>query len=166
MHKGVLVRHTFDTDYTLGTLYVANQWQCFTLEDADRLMLGFPKIAGRTAINVGVYTVVVSYSPRFERRMPLLVGVHDFEGIRIHPGNDPADTAGCILTGTTLREGRILHSRAAYSKLLSRIERAEREGGFVLEIVRAPLWNTLESHLSAHWMTEAAQHGHNRDATT
>jgi hypothetical protein len=157
MHKGVLVRHTFDVDWTLGTLYLGNEWQCFTLEDPDRLMLGYPKIAGRTAIDAGTYTVVISWSPKFKQRMPLLVGVKDFEGIRIHNGVDETHTEGCILTGTALREGKLVQPRAAYLKLRSKIERAEREGGFVLEIIRGPMWGSLDAHLSAAWMTEAAR---------
>ena len=37
-------------------------------------------------------SVVISKSPRFKKWLPLVQGVPDFEGIRIHAGNYPDDT--------------------------------------------------------------------------
>ena len=103
-HKGTIVRHTFSPKWTLGSLYLGDDFECFTLEDAVRLSHGFEKIMHETAIPCGVYPVTISWSPKFKRTMPLLLGVRGFDGVRIHVGNVPAETSGCILTGTQLKE--------------------------------------------------------------
>lgn len=92
-------------NYTIGNLYINDEWFSNTLEDADRglsddmdldkiLELKKPTI---TAIPIGTYKVLITYSPRFKQNMPILLNVKGFEGIRIHSGNKHQDTSGCIL---------------------------------------------------------------------
>lgn len=110
-------------DYTTGRLDIDGTYFCDTLEPTWRsLGPGRPghKIAGRTAIPDGRYPVVVTYSPRFGRWLPLLLHVPQFEGIRIHAGNTPDDTAGCILVGENRRPGQVLDSRLWERRLASR----------------------------------------------
>lgn len=139
MIKLELVRHTFDPTWTMGTLLVDDVWECWTLEDADRLdLLGSAgtKVPGKTAIPAGTYAVAMTPSPKFGRLMPQVLDVPGFTGIRIHPGNTAADTEGCILTGLTVPEaGKIAHSQLAFAKLSSKI-RAARDG--VSLTVRVP----------------------------
>lgn len=93
-------RTEFGPDATIGKMYVDGVFQCYTLEDAVRPK-GAPKVYGRTAIEAGTYSVVTTFSNRFQRKLPLLLNVPNFEGVRIHPGNTSKDTDGCILLGRT-----------------------------------------------------------------
>lgn len=107
---------------TLGRLSVDGRHQCYTCEDVTRP--GEPKVPGATAIPEGRYRVVVTHSQRFGVRLPLLLDVPGFTGIRIHPGNTAADTEGCILPGLGMLEDRVTDSRAAFGPLLTAIEAA------------------------------------------
>lgn len=105
---------------TLGELFIDGVFQCYTLEDVTRN----DKIAGETAIPAGTYRLLITWSPRFQRRLPLVVDVPGFEGVRIHPGNSADDTEGCILVGTQISTNTVLNSRAAFDALFKRLEQA------------------------------------------
>jgi len=93
--KLTLKRTSFLNDRTLGKLYVDGAYFCETLENAKR----DKKIAGETCIKAGEYSLIVDMSKRFGRLLPLLQNVPEFSGVRIHAGNTPADTQGCVLVG-------------------------------------------------------------------
>jgi len=57
------------------------------------------KVYAQTAIPTGKYQIVMTYSSKFKKVMPLLLNVPGFAGIRIHSGNTADDTEGCIITG-------------------------------------------------------------------
>ncbi len=108
---------------TIGELLVNGEHECFTLEDVVRPP-GAPKVFGETAIPYGIYSVVITYSPHFQRDMPLLVGVPKFEGVRIHPGNTVADTEGCLLVGVGRGNSTVTGSRIAFEALYPKIKGA------------------------------------------
>ena len=119
-----LTRTEKTKDYTTGRLDIDGTYFCDTLEPTwHSLGPGKPghKIAGRTAIPDGRYPVVVTYSPRFGRWLPLLLHVPQFEGIRIHAGNTPDDTAGYILVGENRRPDQVLDSRLWERRLVRRL---------------------------------------------
>lgn len=121
--------------YTIGNLYINGQFFSNTLEDKDRGLtsnmtleeIKQKKIYGETAIPIGSYEVKMTYSNRFNSRewgrrcggkVPELLNVKGFGGVRIHPGNKPADTLGCVLVGKNSAKGMVTNSQSYYYKLL------------------------------------------------
>src|SRR4051794_9959221 len=107
-----LIRDPFTQNSTVGKLYADGKYLCYSLEDLRRP--DGEKVHGATCIPSGVYQVQITQSARFGRRLPLLLNVPNFAGIRIHPGNAPNDTEGCILVGQTKAIDFIGQSRAAF----------------------------------------------------
>lgn len=118
----VILRRRWYTDRsTIGALSFGD-FACFTLE--DRVRAPGVKIQDRTAIPAGRYRVVVNFSQRFQRRMPLLLDVPMFSGIRIHSGNTAADTRGCILVGEWRAPDWVGESRHAFLRLFPLLDAA------------------------------------------
>ena len=122
--KLILTRHARRADYTIGRLEDENGKKiCDTLEPIWRNYDGGEmKIPRKSAIPEGSYRVVVTKSQRFQKYLPLLVGVPGFEGVRIHAGNTSRDTEGCILVGQNLQVGKVLWSRITLERLMKLIE--------------------------------------------
>lgn len=141
-----LVRSTFGETTVTGDLYVDGEWQCFTLEDRVRpdpnllTPANEAKVSGETAIPDSTYQVVITPSPRFKRRLPLLVNVPGFDGIRIHPGNSHRDTEGCILVGEGVnqfsQEPMLTKSVSAFNALFDLMEEAIEAGESITVTVR------------------------------
>jgi len=115
---------------TMGKLFVNGVFECYTLEDVVRP--NGEKVAGDTAIPYGEYDVVITFSNRFQRDMPLLIGVPNFSGIRIHPGNTTEDTHGCLLVGQSRDSTAVHNSRLAYDSLYPKIRDAITRGETVM----------------------------------
>lgn len=122
--------------YTIGKLSINGKSICDTLEDTDRGLtqdmsadaIKAKKVYGKTAIPTGTYEVTMSYSNRFKKVMPLLLDVKGFEGIRIHSGNIPEDTEGCILCGKNTEVGKVLNSRTYTNLVYNYIQNGLGEG--------------------------------------
>lgn len=125
--KLILIRTVFNAKSTFGELFVDGKYQCFVLEDTDRrLEAGGVKVYGKTAIPRGTYQIIVDRSQRFKRELPLLLDVPQFQGIRIHAGNKPEDTEGCLIPGLKIQPEKdwVANSRAAFDALFHKIRAA------------------------------------------
>ena len=131
-----VVREFYRADFTIGRMLVDGQFECYTLEDGIRTN----KVAGETAIPAGSYPVTITYSNAFRRELPLVSGVRNFTGIRIHSGNSNADTLGCILVGQSWSPGAsvIGSSQRALQALLPKIQTALAAGDSVMLSVEQP----------------------------
>lgn len=147
----VLKRIAKRDGYTIGKLYIRRRvvdeylpatedtYLCDTLEPTWRdIGRGRPgqKIEGKTAIPEGRYPVVITFSPKFGKWLPILLGVPMFKGIRIHAGNTPNDTEGCILVGLNTQRGRLTNSLFMLNRLKEKIVEAKARGEGV--------WITIE----------------------
>ena len=135
--KRIALRQT----YTIGKLYIDDNYFCDTLEDTVRDLdkdgkfdNGEKKINGKTAIPYGTYEIKWTYSPRFKKYTPQLMNVPQFEGIRIHAGNSSTDTEGCLLLGENKKVGMVLNSRATINKFYPIIKEACSKGKVTIEI--------------------------------
>lgn len=128
----ILTRETFTLTSTIGRLDDINgTFQCFTLEDTKR---DGPKIPGSTAIPAGRYEVIINFSNRFKKPLPLLLNVPGFLGVRIHSGNTAADTEGCILVGNIKGDNFVGESRGAFAVLSLKIQNAIQRGKVFLDV--------------------------------
>lgn len=79
----------------------------------------------------GSYLMRLTTSPKFSAKypyhkhphnyVPIVCGVPNYEGIRIHCGNYPSDTIGCLLLGMSTNGVSINRSAIAYDHFLDRI---------------------------------------------
>ena len=131
----ILVRIAKRATYTIGKLFVNGHYVCDTLEPTWRdVGIGRPgrKVPGCTAIPEGRYAVAVTFSPKFNRWLPLLLNGPLFSGIRIHAGNTADDTRGCILPGFNRMVGRVADSRICERQILRLLSaRPEGEGVWI-----------------------------------
>jgi hypothetical protein len=113
-----VIRKFFKETYTIGRFYNENMFICSTLEDRIRDLQdrnhdgdfddeGEGKLYGMTAIPCGRYEVIVNHSQKLKRRLPLLLNVEGFTGIRIHAGKNERHTEGCILVGDNKTKGSL-----------------------------------------------------------
>ena len=128
--------------YTIGKLYINGEYFCDTIEDTDRGLIQTmtdaqvksKKVYGQTAIPTGTYRVIISYSNKFKRQMPLLLNVPGFLGIRIHSGNTEKDTEGCLIVGKNKVVGKVIESKDTYNKLFSILCEANKKEAIKITI--------------------------------
>lgn len=121
--------------YTIGQMSLNNEYFCDTLEDTDRGLKSTmseeeilsKKRKGITAIPTGEYDVILTFSPKFKRVLPLLLNVPGYQYIRVHHGNLPSSTDGCLLVGENKVKGQIINSRATLEKLMSVLLECEKK---------------------------------------
>ena len=136
--------------YTIGNLYIDNEYFCHTLEDKDRGLADFMsienikklKIAGSTAIPTGEYAITLEvkstkysnytkypWAEDIDARVPRLINVKGFDGVLIHPsGNTDKDSAGCILVGQNKVKGQVINSRDTFKELYKLLKDRKMKG--------------------------------------
>lgn len=128
--KLLLEREPSTANFTRGRLYLLNpkiktsdakMFICHTLEDVQRDV----KIAGKTAIPWGMYKLIVNMSNRFKKRLPLLLDVPNFAGVRIHGGNTEQNTEGCILVAARKTAIGIAGCEPVLKSIINLIETSE-----------------------------------------
>ena len=131
-----LERKYRSNNYCIDKLYINGKYFSDVLEDPDRGLTDTMsleeikkiKIKGNTCIPYGTYNITITYSPRFKKNLPLLNNVKGFDGIRIHSGNKPQDTEGCLLPGFNKVKGQVIDSRVTTDKLIAQIQQALNKG--------------------------------------
>lgn len=116
--------------YCIGKLYINGKYFADVLEDTDRGLdstmteedIKKIKVKGETAIPTGIYKIILNYSPKFKKVMPLITNVKGYSGVRIHTGNSAKDTEGCLLVGKNTIVGRLTESRKMYDALFKRLQ--------------------------------------------
>lgn len=124
-----LKRHWFTVKSTIGVLTFPDGASFFILEDVARA--AGVKIPKETAIPDGDYRIRITFSNRFQILTPIIYIQDDLSiddgrgnkwtGVRIHPGNLPADTEGCPLPGRVRQTDRVAESRVAFEDITARI---------------------------------------------
>lgn len=117
------------SEYTIGKMYIDGVYFCDTVEDTDRGLtqnmknstIEAKKVYGKTAIPMGRYKVILSYSNKFGKTLPLLKDVLGFSGVRIHSGNTAADSLGCIIVGENKIKGGVINSRVTMERLMTKL---------------------------------------------
>ena len=130
-----LIRKEFTTESTIGDLLIDGKFYSFTLEDMYR----DKNIKGVTAIPYGTYEVIINFSNRFQKPMPLLLNVPGFYGIRIHNGYKAEHTEGCILVGFTKSKDFIGNSKSAFIQFMPKLQAGLKTGKVFIEITREPI---------------------------
>jgi len=142
----LLQRVTKTPQSTEGKLFIDDCFFSYTLEPVYREQPNVPvsawKVFGSTAIPIGTYNVEVTYFYRDQYYTPLLDNVPGFSGVRIHVGNFPKDTEGCILVGTLMAQNEILNSKVAFDALMVRIN-AVRLANQSIQITVQNAWPTI-----------------------
>lgn len=121
---------------TISRLLIDGQFECYTLEDVDRglkqsmseAQIAELKVQNETAIPEGTYNVEITFSPHFGKNMPLLDNVPGYEGVRIHSGNFPSDTEGCLLVANGWQLDEVTDSRSAFNVLFPKLQAALAAG--------------------------------------
>lgn len=131
--------------YTIGKLYIDDDFFCHTLEDKDRNLtfnmspeeIKKKKVYGETAIPTGKYRITMKeISPKFSQKptykftggfMPRLLNVPGFSGILIHGGNSALDSYGCPLVGKNTIKGGLTESLNTFKKLFEILDEADKQ---------------------------------------
>lgn len=147
--KLTVFRKTYTNRSTIGELHIDGKFFCYTLEDycrdhnrdGDLQDAGEKKVFGKTAIPSGTYNVILSFSNRFKRLMPEVLNVPGYAGIRIHNGNTPEHTEGCLLVGSSIDRDFVGNSKVTFSHLMAKLTVAAKNEKITIQYIDQPQEN-------------------------
>lgn len=139
-----VIRKEFTDTYTMGELLVDGVFFCYTMEDKDRGLtetdplskLKKVKIAKKTAIPYGDYRIMLSFSKKLKRFLPLLLDVPNCRGIRIHKGSTEEWSSGCILVGMEKVKGRLKDIVTAENSLMELLKKVNETEPIYIKIIK------------------------------
>jgi len=111
-----VIRKDFTLISTIGCFFVGTSFLCYSLELPWGDGANVHKV---NCILPGTYPVILDYSPHFAQNMPHILNVPDRNEIRIHVGNYPKDTEGCVLLGLSKGQDFIGQSVNAFANFIS-----------------------------------------------
>lgn len=130
-------------NYIISNMYLNGDFFTNIIEDQIRDLNndgdlndpGEKKVYGKTAIPKGIYTLVLSYSPKFKRILPRILNVPHFEGILIHNGVDEKSSAGCLILGDNKVKGKVVNSKKRMEEFIQKLlDSGDKK--HIIEIIR------------------------------
>lgn len=115
--KLILYRHTFLDDRTLGQLYHAKTLLCDTLEPVRDL--DYSNKDKNTCVPPDTYQVIYNLWQKHGQVTPMLIGILNYAGVRIHWGNNPNHTTACILVGVKDVQNNLYKSRITFNQVFT-----------------------------------------------
>ena len=132
--KITIKRKIFTDISTIGEMWIDGKYFCDTLEDKVR----DKKIAKITAIPKGTYDTILDFSNRFQKIMPHILNVPNYDGIRIHNGSTAENTDGCILLGKKVKQDNLITDSkktfAIFMEMLNVFKKAYPNGKIITTI--------------------------------
>lgn len=133
--------------YTIGRVYIDDNYVCDSIEDVDRGItqntplskIRMIKVVHQTAIPTGTYDLTLSVkSARFGQKeyykkqcngyLPRILNVPGFDGILMHRGTDQDSSSGCIILGYNTIVGKVTNSQKAYEAVYAKLKEASDKG--------------------------------------
>lgn len=126
----LVVRNRFTLLSSLGNISISNDnYRAFSVEDVARAE--GVKIPKETAIQAGVYPVIMDWSNRHQSIQPHILNVPMFEGIRFDVANYARQLEGCIGVGFGRGQDAVWNSAKAHAVLCEKIDAAINRGELV-----------------------------------
>ncbi len=135
----------FTPNSVVSELSIDGKHECYILEPTWRGNDNANHVEFKTAISETAYKIIVDWSPRFNRMMPHIMALSDYQfgpimfnaaGVRLHWGNFPKDSEACLLCGTTEGADFVGHSVDEFTPLFNKIMQQLNTGSIDLEVIR------------------------------
>ena len=118
-----VLRFDYSKNHTKSIIFVNDQFFCFGMEPENKFN---NTIKGqRDLIPEGTYPIILSKSPKFKRILPEILNVPNNSGIRIHAGNFPSDTSGCLILGAYFGDNILFNSKKKVDEFIKILKEFE-----------------------------------------